>query len=45
MAMNKVKPNGGKLIEHTRQIGHRGFRSIIEDSKDNPIVLHSNSDV
>ncbi|MDP7465331.1 MAG: hypothetical protein QF795_03285 [Candidatus Marinimicrobia bacterium] len=40
-----MKPNGGKLIEHTRQIGHHGFRYIIWDGKDIPIVLHSNSDI
>ena len=42
MVMNKVKPNGAKLIEHTRKIGHHEFRSIISDGEDSPIVPHSN---
>jgi len=45
MLKNKVKPNGGKLIEHTQQIGKHGFISIILDGEDSPIVFHSNSDV
>jgi len=45
MVMDKVKPNGGKLIKHAHQIGHHGFRYIIGDGEDSPIVSHSNSDV
>jgi predicted enzyme related to lactoylglutathione lyase len=29
--VDKVKPNGGKLIEHTQKIGQHGFRFIILD--------------
>ena len=45
MVMDKVKPNGGKLIEDTQQIGQHGIRSIILDGEDISIVLHSNLDV
>jgi predicted enzyme related to lactoylglutathione lyase len=43
-AMDKVAKNGGNVIEPTHQIGQHGFRSILLDSEDKRIVLHSNTD-
>ena len=39
---HKMKPNDRKLVEYTQQMGQQGFRFIILDGEDNPIVFHLN---
>ncbi|MFQ5608272.1 MAG: VOC family protein [Candidatus Zixiibacteriota bacterium] len=40
-AVEKVKENGGEVIEDTHSIGPYGCRAIIRDSEGNRLALHS----